>query len=163
MSSHSNAIADLRRLGLWIALSLVAEVAPLSVEFVAHNFSGHGSSLREVLGYSTSLLLAFSILLIAVCEVIVEGFWRLASDLSAALTIILLIIICQFSGWAISLDLQIRTSNKELAVEPAQWIWFELGAILTLILWGAQIRVWMMGQHRTRIREELRNEYEREP
>jgi cation transport ATPase len=150
---------DLRRLGLWIALSLVVEFAPLGVHFTVHAFSGHGGNVREVIGYSTSLTLAFAILLIALCEVIVEGFWRRASDFSAALTIILLIIICQFLGWAITRDTEIRMHEHELGKEPAQWIWFEGGAILTLLLWGSFMRVWMMGQHRAKLIEELKHEH----
>jgi cation transport ATPase len=151
---------DLRRLSIWILLSLVVEFAPLSVHLTAHLFSGHEGNWRDVVGYSTSLTLAFAILLIAVCEVVVEGFWRLASDFSAALTLILLIVICHLSGWAITLDSEVRLHGHELPVEPARWIWFEACAVLTLLMWGSLIRVWMMGKHRAKIVDELKHEHE---
>jgi hypothetical protein len=139
---------DLLRLRSWIALGLVAEIAPLSVSVIAQLSAGKPADLHSLLGYSTPLLIAFAILLMGVCEVVLEGIWREASDGAAAATIIALIIVCQFSGMAIAIDAGLRPSAMPDA--PNIWLYGQGVGILVLLLWSGQIKVWMLGRQRLR-------------
>jgi hypothetical protein len=127
---------------------MVAEFAPLAVSVVAQLIAGKPSDLQSLLGYSTPLLIAFAILLMGVCEVVLEGLWREASDGAAVFTVIALVVVCQFSGMAISVDAGLRPGI--MPDTPGLWLYGQFAGILVLLLWSGTIKIWMMGKQRLR-------------